>query len=306
MMYRWIAITFYILVSGLTKVIVGLFLTRVCTKQRWQRITLWTMIVVVSVYTLFYAILNINSCHPITWVYMRFGFDPPDPSQCNSSLLGTIPTYISGFMNVIVDWLLAILPATILWNLKLERRLKISTYIVLAIGSLYAFPLRVRTLGYTSVRTDFRNANSASIATIVRLPYASGFLASGDYMYRFTDLGIWSTVEIGSALSASSLATLKPLFRKINAFSSTNRTGGTSGANASYEMHKGRLSGPLVLSGRPKRDRMSVRLEDEESQFPSQGEHRVVISVTGKDRNSRYPESHAFGIHKAVTITHDG
>lgn len=37
-MWRWIAITLYILVSGLTKLIVGIFLTRVCTRQRWHNI----------------------------------------------------------------------------------------------------------------------------------------------------------------------------------------------------------------------------------------------------------------------------
>lgn len=37
-MWRWIAITFYILVSGMTKLVVGIFLTRVCTRQRWHNI----------------------------------------------------------------------------------------------------------------------------------------------------------------------------------------------------------------------------------------------------------------------------
>ncbi len=62
----------------------------------------------------------------------------------------------------------------------------------------------------------------ASIATIVRIPYAKGILDNPDYLYTFTDLGIWSTVEIGVALTASSLATLKPLMRKMNLFSSSS------------------------------------------------------------------------------------
>jgi hypothetical protein len=49
----------------------------------------------------------------------------------------------------------------------------------------------------------------------VRLPYSRDFLISEDYLYTFTDLGIWSTIEIGAGLSASCLATLKPLLRKI-------------------------------------------------------------------------------------------
>lgn len=135
-MWRWIAITFYILISGLTKLIVGIFLTRVCTRQRWQNITLWVMMGIVAVYSVFYAVLNINSCHPIEHVYLRYGVEPTDLSHCNSVLLGKIPTYIAAFLNVVVDWALAIIPATVLWSLKLERKLKISIQIVLAIGSM--------------------------------------------------------------------------------------------------------------------------------------------------------------------------
>ncbi|KAK6070879.1 hypothetical protein SCUP234_09968 [Seiridium cupressi] len=172
-MWRWIAITFYILVSGMTKLIVGIFLTR----------TLWVIMGVIAVYSVFYAVLNINSCHPIEHEWLRYGVDPVDLTHCNNKWLGTIPTYIAAFLNVLVDWILAIVPATVLWNLKMEKKLKITTYIVLAIGSI------------------------ASVASIVRIPYASDFLISPDYLYQFTDLGIWSTVEIGADQNRTRIVT---------------------------------------------------------------------------------------------------
>lgn len=55
----------------------------------------------------------------------------------------------------------------------------------------------------------------------MRIVYADGYLDSPDFLYNFVDLGIWSTLEIGIALAASSLATLTPLFRNIKIFSST-------------------------------------------------------------------------------------
>lgn len=73
-------------------------------------------------------------------------------------------------------------------------------------------------LGIQSLTTP-----SASLATIARIPYARETLHSSDYLYNFTDLAIWSTVEIGLALIASSLATLKPLFRKFNMLDGTKR-----------------------------------------------------------------------------------
>lgn len=72
---------------------------------------------------------------------------------------------------------------------------------------------------------------SASIATIVRIPFAKGYLDNPDYLYTTIDLGIWSTVEIGVALTTSSLATLKPLLKRMrlfNTMSSSRRLGSGS------------------------------------------------------------------------------
>lgn len=52
----------------------------------------------------------------------------------------------------------------------------------------------------------------ASVATVARIPYASQLLSNPDYLSNFADLAIWSIVECGIAITASSLATLRPLF----------------------------------------------------------------------------------------------
>ena len=83
---------------------------------------------------------------------------------------------------------------------------------------------------------------SASVATIVRLPYARGLLDQPDYLYHSADIGLWSTVEIGVALIASSLATLKPLFRRLRFLPASQQDGdpyaysGATGASAGLGM----------------------------------------------------------------------
>ncbi|ETS87800.1 hypothetical protein PFICI_01628 [Pestalotiopsis fici W106-1] len=260
-MWRWIAITFYILVSGMTKLVVGIFLTRVCTRQRWHNITLWIIMGVIGVYSLFYAILNINSCHPIEHEWLRYGVEPTDKTHCNNKLLGTIPTYIAAFLNVLVDWILAIVPATVLWNLKMERKLKITTYVVLAIGSI------------------------ASIASIVRIPYAPAFLISPDYLYEFTDLGIWSTVEIGAGLSASCLATLKPLFRKIRTGQASSHPMDASAKSGSLEYHKER-NNSIPRAYRP--------------DLPG---HYTMVSITSEGKFSRLDDLDAIVVRKEISAT---
>jgi hypothetical protein len=73
----------------------------------------------------------------------------------------------------------------------------------------------------------------------VRIPYAYGLLDNPEYLYTFQPLAVWSTVEIGVALTASSLATLSPLFRKIKIFtSSTGEMYGTGGIGSHFRAQK--------------------------------------------------------------------
>jgi hypothetical protein len=65
---------------------------------------------------------------------------------------------------------------------------------------------------------------SGSIATIVRIPYLKQ-LSQSDFLYSTTDVAIWSTVEPGIGITASAIATLKPLFRT---FLSRSRLFGSS------------------------------------------------------------------------------
>jgi hypothetical protein len=57
--------------------------------------------------------------------------------------------------------------------------------------------------------------HSASTATIVRIFYVWQLTHDNDILYDFTDLAVWSTVENGLGLTASSIATLRPLFKSF-------------------------------------------------------------------------------------------
>jgi hypothetical protein len=56
---------------------------------------------------------------------------------------------------------------------------------------------------------------SASIATIIRIPYINGLKPGSDFLYNATDVSIWSMIETGLALSACAAATIRPLYRKL-------------------------------------------------------------------------------------------
>lgn len=77
----------------------------------------------------------------------------------------------------------------------------------------------------------------------MRIPYASGILDNPDYLATSTDICIWSTVEIGIALTASSLATLKPLMRKLRLFNLSSVRSYAQGSRRTQENRNGTIGG---------------------------------------------------------------
>lgn len=134
-MWRWIATLFYIAIASLVKLVVGFFLLRICSRQRWQRITIWVLMCTVSAFNIFYIFIAIFACRPVEYTWTRY--DPiHHEGSCNSTSFATIPTYVATVLNVLADWILPLLPATLVWKAKMEKRKKISVCAVLALGSL--------------------------------------------------------------------------------------------------------------------------------------------------------------------------
>lgn len=135
-MWRWLGTLFYIALSALTKVIVGLLLLRICSVAHLrQRFALWAMMIVVGIFTIYYIIIAIIACQPLEYNWTRY--DPhPGPGKCNAEQFATVTTYVAAFINVAVDWGLAILPATLLWKAQMSRRTKMTVWFILALGSM--------------------------------------------------------------------------------------------------------------------------------------------------------------------------
>jgi hypothetical protein len=54
--------------------------------------------------------------------------------------------------------------------------------------------------------------SSGSTASIVRFPYLYQLTETEDFLWSNTDVAIWSIVEVGMGVTASSMATMRPLF----------------------------------------------------------------------------------------------
>lgn len=137
-MYQWLCEILYVIIAVQVKWVVGLLLLRICSHQRWLRITIHALLCVVTLFNIFYVFLLMFQCSPVQYYWLRFKEHPPK-GNCDITRLALIPTYVSLGVNVIADFTLALLPITFVWNAKMELKTKISVVGVLGLGLLYVF-----------------------------------------------------------------------------------------------------------------------------------------------------------------------
>ncbi|CAJ2509889.1 Uu.00g057890.m01.CDS01 [Anthostomella pinea] len=183
---RWAGELAYVVTSLFLKFTIGIFLLRICS-QKWQKVTIWVVLLVCLIFNLFYTFVAAFQCQPVSYYWLKH--TDRITGACLNEEVITGSTYAAAAINACADWILGLLPIALVWNLDLGKRSKVSVAGILALGSI------------------------ASSATIVRIPYVWQLTHDTDILYEFTDLALWSTVENGLGLTASSIATLKPLFR---------------------------------------------------------------------------------------------
>lgn len=137
-MWRWMASLFYIAISSLVKLVIGLFLLRIiAVHRRWQRVVLWVLMGAVTVFNIFYLFIAIFACRPVSYQWTRYDIEGVHEGECNSTLFATVPTYVGAFLNVLADWVLPVLPAMLVRKTQMDTRRKVSVCAVISLGSMY-------------------------------------------------------------------------------------------------------------------------------------------------------------------------
>jgi hypothetical protein len=61
----------------------------------------------------------------------------------------------------------------------------------------------------------FFPSGSAAVAAIVKITFLTNYGKHGDFLYDSSDITIWTTVEICTAIMAANIPCLKPLFKTL-------------------------------------------------------------------------------------------
>ena len=179
---------FYVISSTFTRLAAGTLLLRITTKVLHVRI-IWFIMTIAILLGVSYTVQVIAQCSPIAhyWSATR----KPHDGHCINSRVTVNFTYAHAAVASLGDWTFTILPAFIVWGLKVNFRTKVSVFLLLCL------------------------ANIGSIATLIRISSIHQLSISQDFLFGAADLCIWSSVEVGIAIIAASMATYRPLFRSI-------------------------------------------------------------------------------------------
>ncbi|KAE9370760.1 hypothetical protein N431DRAFT_40454 [Stipitochalara longipes BDJ] len=197
---------------SLIKISVAFFLLRLVPSKAYKWF-LYGMITFLIAFTLSSEGTILFSCVPIRASWDHAG----EPNaKCFDNNLFTAIGMFNSVVNILTDVLFASLPVTVVWNLQVNMRTKLSLLAILSLGYF------------------------ACAASIVKTVIQAHVLSNPDST-RDDSYFVWNSIELYVGILAASLPALRPLFRSIleNTRSLvTRRTGMNSSGQMGTVRHK--------------------------------------------------------------------
>jgi hypothetical protein len=105
--------------------------------SKTHKIIIWTAVVIVEVYSLGFFLLFVMQCLPSRYFWTRF---TGGQGSCINPAITVNATYAYSAISCAVDWTLGLLPISLVWNLQMNPRTKLSVAAILALGAMYIIP----------------------------------------------------------------------------------------------------------------------------------------------------------------------
>ncbi|KAE8334206.1 hypothetical protein BDV24DRAFT_170432 [Aspergillus arachidicola] len=181
--YWWLCDIFYTFCGSMLKLSIGFLILRFTVQRIYIFLLhqlMWGTFVIGLAYTLFI----IFHCKPVSnfWTLQRYG--------CVNSSVWLDVSYTASALSALADWIYGILPIFVIWKLQMSRTTKGIVAGVLGFGAI------------------------GSIATVIRTSYIRT-LSDVDFEWATAELTILSNIEVGVGITASCIATLRPLLRAM-------------------------------------------------------------------------------------------
>ncbi|GKZ87426.1 hypothetical protein AnigIFM59636_003850 [Aspergillus niger] len=176
--------------------------------------------------------------------------------HCQPSYVLADVYYACTAVNILTDWVTALMPVPLLWNVQLNRNTKISIVGLMGLGIF------------------------ASMSACVRLKYTVALTSQSNYLYSVTNVVIWGFTENALGMIVGNVATLRPLFRilrdrktssnnKYNSrgYYSSQRTGPANMYSRNYELaEQGKHTNQITTTSMADHTRRPSQMSDGDSQ----------------------------------------
>ncbi|PGH11554.1 hypothetical protein AJ79_04812 [Helicocarpus griseus UAMH5409] len=198
--FYFVAQVFYSMSTIPIKCSIAATLLRIAGTRKHFRYILYGIIGLAVASGIITTIAIINVCKPPAALWKEVD------GVCDNTLNANIGFFLSA-SGIVTDWTLAILPAWLLWDVRLKRRIKVTVAFILALGAF------------------------ASCATIVRLRYLLLYNDPQEFVLNSARIAVWSILELGIGIFAGSLGHLRPLLRYIPFLPQSSYAAQTYGRN---------------------------------------------------------------------------
>ncbi|KAM0254600.1 hypothetical protein ACHAQJ_006636 [Trichoderma viride] len=245
MKWWWFCYIWYCLSMIAAKLSVGYFLLRLMIRRLEKMIIYGVMGLTVLTGVLFFFV-TLLQCQPLSYFW-----DKNQDGHCISIEIIIIITYVYSAFSVICDFTFALLPIYIIWGLNMKKMNKVALIPIMAMACI------------------------ASAAVVIRFPFVKDF-KNPDFLYSTVDIAIWSCTEQGLAITAGSLATLRPLLRSLKQSLGLSQSGPTELKDSDRAQPYNRSRGPYN-SGRG-----FPEGSDALKMHPVAGEHSTSFSVNNR------------------------
>ncbi|ATZ56378.1 hypothetical protein BCIN_13g02180 [Botrytis cinerea B05.10] len=230
--------TFCIIGIATSKASASVFLLRLAVVE-WHKWVLYITMFAVTGIAIICALFDFIRCDPIAHVW-----NPYIPAKCwVSTEQFTAISITVGGTSAAADFILAVLPWIILWELNMKKKEKVLITSSMSLGIF------------------------AMICGVIRTVNLNGLSSRSDYSYETIGLILWSSTELMITILTATIPTYRPLYKVLRG--SLSSTSGRSGRG--YRLDNIEEEGrkdlpPPAVKRRPRNDTtlMATAISDDE------------------------------------------
>ncbi|RKF71974.1 hypothetical protein GcC1_096007 [Golovinomyces cichoracearum] len=179
---------FYTLTTIFTRLCIAAFLLQLAPSNRRYYYIIVSTITTATFASILFLIISAYQCFTDCHLWEQYKADPPESLICIPSNLLCTLTIVHAAIGTLADFILAVVPTTIIYNLSIPIPSKITICLLLSLGVL------------------------SGVANIVRTSYILSTSMENGLLYATSYVSIWSLVESGTAVICLAASTWRPLF----------------------------------------------------------------------------------------------